>query len=307
MFTALFKELCRQGLRVRYITIPYYQSILEDCPYIDTLIVIPDDHPSDTVSADQYAEALTGEKADAYFALNYPAWWNYPGLPSQVLHQHMIDYFAAKLNISAPHDLTVHLNPEMRAWASQFSDCVLIQTKTAWSPYKNWPIAYWEQLCQRIHRELGVKVLQIGHESDPGVEGIPRIVAPSIRHAVATIEACRLFIGLDSVFNHAAKAVKKRSIILWGSTNPAAFGYAQNINLVNGCEWKPDMGNGPPLLKCQPCYREYKHIEADAGLACPYTVVDKHEPQASSVPACMAANSVPIVFRHVKNCVAESE
>lgn len=309
MMTPLFKALQSLNYRVRYICLECYSSVLEDNPYLDRLITLPNDHNCNPDDVKRYAEQVTGEAASTFLFLKYPAWWIYPGLPTQTIHQHMVDFFASQVGISVNDELSVHLTPEMLDWAKQFSNCVLIQTKTAWSPYKNWHLDYWKELSHRIQRELGIAVLQLGHANDPGIETVPKIGTPSVRHAIAALSACRLFIGLDSVFNHASRAVKKKSIILWGSTNPAAFAYRQNINLVNGCEWKPEMGNGPPLLKCQPCYREYKHIEAHADLACPYTVVHTNPAlphTTSSVHACMAANTVSVVFSHVKKCLEAS-
>jgi len=305
MMTAPFKILKMMNFRVRYICASYYAPILEDNPYVDQLVTLPNDHSLIAEEAYRYAEELTGEKALKSYALTYPSWWDNPGVTTQRIEQHLIADFCRQIDVPYYMDeLSVHLTQEMLDWGSQYADCVLIQTKTAWSPYKNWSLDRWEELSELIRSQLGLEVFQLGHVHDPEVPGVPKIVAPSIRHAIAAVQSCRLLIGLDSVFNHASKAVQKPSIILWGSTNPTAFGYAQNINLVNGVAWTPAMGNGAPLLQCQPCYREYKHLDASPKLACPYIVppvkgdLPAHAHPDSGMHACMAANTVPIVFHH---------
>jgi len=309
MLTALFPALKRLDVELRAVCFSSSpaKSILEDNPHLDHLIILPDDCPNNMDDIDNYTASLLGKRATHTFSMDYPQWWGWsapPGLPPVPLNQHMIAYFCQEVGVPFCDELSVHLTPEMQEWAKRYSDYILIQTKSSHSPYKDWPLQNWHQLCQLLQQKLGLKIGQLGSSNDPEIPGVEKINAPCIRHAIAALKASRLFIGLDSVFNHASKAVNKQSIILWGSTNPVAYGYSQNINLVNGVLWEPSMGNGAPLLRCQPCYRENKHIEWSQDLACPYTVANSSQGasftvESPTIHACMSGNTVTAVYTQI--------
>jgi len=306
MMTALFRAFKKKGYRVRCICSSSYFSILEDNPDLENLIVLPPGHNLYINDAYRYAEQVTGEKADRSYYFEYSKWWEHPGLPTQVLHEHVLMQNCRKMDIPYCDELTVHLTDEMLEWGSQFSNAILIQTKTHWSPYKNWSMYNWLILVDLIQNHLKIPVLQIGHANDPGLPNVQKIETSNIRIALAALKSSKLFIGLDSVFNHGSRAVGKKSVILWGSTNPTAFAYEQNINMVNGIPWDASMGNGPPLLRCQPCYRENKHIEASKDYLCPYTVpYPTVTPEGfidinSTQHHCMANNMPVLVFEQLK-------
>ena len=304
MLTALFPTLKAQGYKIRVVCWPFYGSVLQDHPDVDEFVFFQEGQSLYVEDIKRYIASVTGPAAQSA-VLDYPN-WQWPGILPHALQQHATEFFAAQANITPSDELSLYLSEEQLAWGEQYKDVILIQTKTSYSPYKNWPLDRWEELVRLIQSELGERVFQIGAWDDPKVPGVEPIESPSIRHAIAALKQCKLFIGLDSVFNHASRAVKKKSIILWGSTNPATFGYAQNINLVNGVSWQPVMGNEAPLLRCQPCYREYKHIHNFPKLLCPYTVpyrqvaLPEHDANEPQLHACMASNTVPIVFHQVK-------
>jgi hypothetical protein len=316
MMTGLFPPIRDAGYRIRIVTRDLGASLLQDHPLIDSLIALPPNQFGTVPVANEYISQLNEEPAAKSIMLSGP----YPfithmaiGPPVNPLHQHYLQFWYESLNFlgasttQIPDELSLYLSPEMIEWGEQYKNTVLIHTQTDHSPYKNWPLSYWVELSQQIKYEFGFETLQLCKPDWHELPGISKLNAPSLRHAIAAIKACRVFVGLDSLFNHASRAIKKRSVILWGSTNPLAYGYAQNINLVNGIPWFPRMGNGPPLLRCQPCYREYSHIEKDISLACPYVVphVVKELPEPAhpnpEYHQCMATNTVSTVYSYVKN------
>jgi hypothetical protein len=312
MLTALFPALKRQGYRIRVVCWPHFGAILADHPEVDEFVFFPAGQSLYHDDVQRYI-ASVAPPADKTVSLEYPNWQG-PGLARHALQQHITTVFCEQAGVPPSTALSIGLTPEQLAWGARFRDDILIQTSTAYSPYKNWPPDRWEELAHRIRSELGCEVRQIGATDDPRIPGVERVDSPDIRHAIAALKACRVFVGLDSVFNHAAQAVGKRSIILWGSTNPTAFGYAQNINLVNGVAWQPAMGNEAPLLRCQPCYREYKHLHQHPGLRCLYTVPhpqavlpEPHDPGQPQLHACMAANTVPVVLHYVQALLDQPE
>jgi hypothetical protein len=209
------------------------------------------------------------------------------------------------VGVKPTDELTLELPQAACDWGKQFSDTVLIQTTGSYSPYKNWPVDRWHGLAKLIQHELKIPVKQVGSKQDLRVEGVDLIDSPDIHHALAAVKNCRLFIGIDSVFNHASQAFKKPALILWGSTNPLAFGYLQNVNLVNSVLWNPTMGNEGPLMRCQPCYKEYRHMGEETlnmkprcthTIPYPVHVLPKSIHPRSELHACMAANTIANVF-----------
>lgn len=93
-----------------------------------------------------------------------------------------------------------------------------------------------------------------------------------------------LFIGPDSVFQHVAKATDTQAIVIWGSTNPEAFGYQSHTNLV-------------PKVSCSPCYREYSHIEN--GNVCGTLSINNGLKNAPH-PKCHTEVTPEMVFEEVK-------
>jgi ADP-heptose:LPS heptosyltransferase len=89
--------------------------------------------------------------------------------------------------------------------------------------------AYWEELIQEI--EKNEHIVQIG------VEGEKQLV-PDFRKGLSLIELrqlikdCRIWIGVDSFFQHLAWSEGKKGIVLWSVSDPLIFGHPENINLI---------------------------------------------------------------------------
>lgn len=90
---------------------------------------------------------------------------------------------------------------------------------------KNYP--YWKELIALIDDPI----IQVG------VEGEEQLV-PDFRKNLPMVELrqlikdCRIWIGVDSFFQHLAWSEGKKGIVLWSVSDPLIFGHSENINLL---------------------------------------------------------------------------
>jgi len=299
MSTAACKGLKEQGYFVRYICHPSSVDAISNNPFVDEVVAIPENNYQKIMEATQELE--NPEKSVLF---QYPMHQGYPDAP---MRQHLAAFFCEQAGVAASMDLSIGLTQEHLDYgANHGSGKVVIHTTAGWSPLKNWPFNWYESLVQKIKEELGYEVVQIGSENEKPIPGAIKLNTPSIKHAAAVQKFSALFIGGDSVFNHTSQAVGKRSIIVWGSTHPCGSGYDQNINLVNGSTWFRNMGNEGPTKECQPCYREYNSMSAHPKPPCPYlvshetTTLPQEDYPKNTLNSCMAANTVDVVWKKVK-------
>jgi ADP-heptose:LPS heptosyltransferase len=90
---------------------------------------------------------------------------------------------------------------------------------------KNYP--YWEELISKIDEPI----VQVGVEGEKQLvedfrKGLP---IPQLREL---IRECRIWIGVDSFFQHLAWDEGKKGIVLWAVSDPLIFGHPENINLL---------------------------------------------------------------------------
>lgn len=79
-----------------------------------------------------------------------------------------------------------------------------------------------------------VAFLQIGGSNDYIVGGAINFVNQiDIRTAAAIIKYCDALVTGDSYASHAASAVETRAVVLFGASDPKAFGHEEHINLIH--------------------------------------------------------------------------
>jgi ADP-heptose:LPS heptosyltransferase len=320
MATALIRSLKAKGVKVRCVCVAPNDSVLKNNPLIDELVTIDFEaaytlKSKENIFTKKIFEQLAHlQPANQSFVIEMPgpdyATISKYGLTPPI-EIHFLQYQAYLLGLPYSEELELYFTEEEERWGEKYKGAVLIQTSTGGTTYKDWPIERWAELAARLKNEIGVTVYQVGSPEDKKVSGLERLPSPSLLHAAAALKACRFFIGLDSFFNHVSKAVHKPSLILWASTNPLAYGYTQNINLVNNVMWEPLMGNQGPLMKCQPCYRWPVHVQPLDELGrisaiCTNTVpyhehfMPKEFHPKKEVPACIYNNSVEVAFHYAK-------
>ena len=302
MSTAACKRLKEEGYFVRYVCHPGSIEAISDNPYVDEVIAVPENNWQKIIEA---TENLP--KAEKLALFQYPMDENYPDKP---MRQHLAHFFCEQAGVAPSLDLSIGLRQDhLDFGAAHGSNAVVIHTTAGWSPLKNWPDDCWEELVKLLS-EAGHNVVQIGNPKERPIAGATKLDTPSIRHAAAVQKFSKLFIGVDSIFNHTSQAVGKKSVILWGSTHPCGSGYDQNVNLVNGQVWTRDMGNEGPTMKCQPCYREFNAMSAHPKPPCPHlvpwstTTLPEEDYPARTLNACVASNTAEIVWKQVERILS---
>ena len=95
---------------------------------------------------------------------------------------------------------------------------------------KNYP--YWKELIALIDEPI----IQVG------VEGEDQLV-PDFRKNLPIVELkklidqCRIWIGVDSFFQHLAWDCNKPGIVLWSVSDPLIFGHPENTNLLKSRDY----------------------------------------------------------------------
>lgn len=176
--------------------------------------------------------------------VGYPLHEGYPERPMQ---KHLIEYFADELGVSAAAAKLTLPRPPRPSFAPTGAYATL-QMQAGWSHYKEWPRARWLEVLAQLNFPVVV--------IDPA-DGHP------LRDIIALVANATMHIGVDSFANHLTHYLwhdhtgthAVTGVILWGSTQPTAAGYARNTNLVAG-------------LPCQPCFRENPAISRMPRAAC---------------------------------------
>ena len=90
---------------------------------------------------------------------------------------------------------------------------------------KNYP--YWKQLISMINEPI----IQIGVEGEEQLVPDFRKNLP-ISELRKLIQECRIWIGVDSFFQHLAWDENKPGIVLWSVSDLLIFGHPENTNLL---------------------------------------------------------------------------
>ena len=90
---------------------------------------------------------------------------------------------------------------------------------------KNYP--YWKELIDLISEEI----VQVGIDGETQLvdDFRPNLSMPELRQL---IKDCRIWIGVDSFFQHLAWSEGKPGIVLWSVSDPLIFGHKENANLL---------------------------------------------------------------------------
>ena len=94
------------------------------------------------------------------------------------------------------------------------------------------------QIMQNVIQELQTdySFIQILKTGQPQLQGCKHLIDADIRTLFAVIKECNIVLCIDSFTQHAAAALGKKAIVLWGATNPATLGYSMHENLYrNAC------------------------------------------------------------------------
>lgn len=98
---------------------------------------------------------------------------------------------------------------------------------------KNYP--YWEELIKLIDEPI----VQIGIEGEKQLVQDFRTNLDFI-DLTKLVKEGRIWVGIDSFFQHFCWDLSKKGIVLWGQSDPLIFGHKENINLLKGREYLRD-------------------------------------------------------------------
>ena len=100
---------------------------------------------------------------------------------------------------------------------------------------KDYP--YWDTVFSGIH-QLKHSITQLCYSSEPLVandvhfENVRYFAYTKLHEVEDLLKAHDLFMSVDNFLPHLAHVMKKRGIVLWGKSDPAIFGYPENVNLL---------------------------------------------------------------------------
>lgn len=110
----------------------------------------------------------------------------------------------------------VHIEPNIKGWLG---------------PNKDWGFARWQAVVDQMP--------DIAWVQGPGrrLQRVQQVETKTFRDACALLEKADLFVGTDGGLHHAAAALEKKAVVVWGGfTHPRNLGYDTHINLHSGVE-----------------------------------------------------------------------
>jgi hypothetical protein len=129
---------------------------------------------------------------------------------------------------------------ELSAW-SDYKGAVYIEPNIkGWlGPNKEWGFDKWQEVVNRLPDIPWVQ------GQGRTLEGVTQLDTESFRDACSLLAHCALFVGTDGGLHHAAGALDKPAVVVWGGyTHPRNLGYDTHTNLHAG---------GEPCGNTQPC------------------------------------------------------
>ena len=133
---------------------------------------------------------------------------------------------------------------------SNFRNPILINPTSSSSKNRMWYIERWNKVIEGLPNYT---FIQVGVESEFLLEGVVDFRGTlNLREQLAILANSNFFLGVDSFWQHAAAALRIKSLVLFGDTSPNHFGHKNNINIYKN-------------LSCSPC------IDWIHGYNCPYS------------------------------------
>jgi ADP-heptose:LPS heptosyltransferase len=141
----------------------------------------------------------------------------------------------------------------------KYAGSILIEPhiKGSFSGNKAWFWDRWQGVVDGLGRTG--RVVQIGDRNKKALHGVERIHTGDFRQALAVVSLASLVITTDGALHHAAAALGKPAVVLWGArTHPKILGYDTHQNLYTG--------NGEScgsMAPCQHCMQAMKKITVE--------------------------------------------
>jgi|GEM_PF-3147241 len=100
---------------------------------------------------------------------------------------------------------------------------------------KLWDRAKWKELVTKLKTQ-NIDIVQLGNNFDIELENVKKIDCDNLIDLLFVLKQSKLHIGNEGGLIHLSHAVKTKSIVLFGPTEPTLYGYSDNINIyANEC------------------------------------------------------------------------
>jgi len=158
----------------------------------------------------------------------------------------------APFSISYTREDKLHVNSILNEEGVLPDDNIVAVSAGAKSHIKRWALTGFISLCDRLNKELGLKVLLVGDDNDKTINSQIKEVGlkdvhdlsgrTNLRELAYLISLCRLIVTNDSAPLHIASAVNCPAVAIFGPTDYRKYGPLSDRSSV--------IREG---LRCSPC------------------------------------------------------
>lgn len=146
----------------------------------------------------------------------------------------------------------IYLTDHEKNWSDR--DFVYIEpnTKGSFSGNKDWGFDNWQKVVNALP---GIRFIQ---GSGRRLANVEQRATASFRHACGLLSHASLFVGTDGGLHHAAAALGKRAVVVWGGlAPPSVLGYDTHVNLCKAKSWCGSQG------KCEHCRKSMNDLSIE--------------------------------------------
>jgi ADP-heptose:LPS heptosyltransferase len=236
LMTPALRLLRQRFLRHRIVVVTNHKALLINNPNVSAAV----EQPS---TSENYVEALL-KSANCHFHIDYRPFCM-AGQP-----HHIADIICMICGVKPDgRKPDLFLGPAERTYGRELVSAIqpygtqpIIALHTgASTKNRQWLSRNWYALVRRFPRAT---FLQIGATDDTRVPGTFDLRGRlSLRNVASVLLAVDCLIATDSWLNHAAAALGRPAVILFGASHPRHFGYRSNVNIFG------------TSAVCAPCYR----------------------------------------------------
>ena len=145
------------------------------------------------------------------------------------------EYYGIRLE---DESLDIHTAKDDEEWADNFlagwpgKTFVYLNTSSVLEN-KNYPLPLWQEVVDLLLKEAGDRIIILEFPRKEGkLSGTSMLpFIPGLRRSAALFKRMSCIVTVDSFPGHLAAAVDTRAIVLFGPSNPLAFGHKRNINI----------------------------------------------------------------------------
>jgi hypothetical protein len=128
------------------------------------------------------------------------------------------------------------------------------KTEYGFSRNKAWPWERWQELVDTVNAPW----VQLTYGDKKALNGVRSVSTESFRESLPYINKASLIVTTDGAIHHAAAALGKKAVVLWGGVaSPDLLGYKTHKNI---CHEEHPCGS---IVDCEHCVEAMKRITVD--------------------------------------------